>query len=82
MNPDVLHAYVEKVNRGLRERDVFQLYMEWKITSDRFGELDGPVTEKQKRLEAELPKVEAEISLLKIDGLTPRASGRGVDKPL
>ena len=89
VNPEVLNAYVEKVNSGLHEREdlaesmrrdiarlkdesehILKLYMERKITADRFGELDGPATERRKQLETELPKVEAEISLLKIDGLT------------
>lgn len=49
---------------------VLKLYMERKISSDRFGELDGPPNERRKQLEAELPKVEAQIALLQIDGLT------------
>lgn len=48
----------------------FKLYMERKITTDRFGELDGPATERRQQLQEELPILEAQIDLLKIDGLT------------
>lgn len=49
---------------------VLELYMARKITADRFGELDGPNGERQRQLAEELPKVEAEIDLLQIDGLS------------
>lgn len=49
---------------------ILQLYVAKKITADRFGELDGPNGQRQKQLEWELPKIEAQISLLQIDGLS------------
>lgn len=56
----------------LREQSshILELYMARKIDADRFGELDGPNGERQRQLGEELPRVEAEIDLLQIDGLS------------
>lgn len=61
----------QEINRLNAEAEkVLKLYMDSKINSDRFGELDAPLTERRKQLDAELPKVEAQISLLQVDGLS------------
>lgn len=51
-------------------RHILKLYMAKQISADRFGELDGPNLERKKQLAEDLPKVEAQISLLEIDGLS------------
>ena len=61
----------KEITRLKEESDhILKLYMHRKISADRFGELDGPAMDRRKQLEAELPKIEAQIALLKIDGLS------------
>ena len=75
---DGLHekrALADKMSREIQQlkaesEHILKLYMAKKITADRFGELDGPATERRKQLEAELPQVEAQIALLEVDGLS------------
>lgn len=75
---DGLHeksALADKMTREIQQlkaesEHILKLYMAKKITADRFGELDGPATERRKQLEAELPQVEAQIALLEVDGLS------------
>jgi len=49
---------------------VFRLYMDDKITGDEFKEQNDPLYARRKQIEEEIPKAEAEVSLLKIDGLS------------
>jgi site-specific DNA recombinase len=49
---------------------VYRLYIEDKISPDQFKEHHQPLYERRKQIEAEIPKAEADLSLLKIDGLS------------
>ena len=48
----------------------YQLFLADALTTDQFKERHQPLDERKKQIEDELPKAEAEISLLKIDGLS------------
>lgn len=68
---DLAKSMRKDISRLKEESDhILKLYMDRKISSDRFGEMDGPANDRRKQLEAELPKVEAQIALLTIDGLS------------
>ena len=49
---------------------VFRLYMDDKINGDQFKAQNDPLYARNKQIEEEIPKAEAEVSLLKIDGLS------------
>jgi site-specific DNA recombinase len=49
---------------------VYRLYMDDGLTSEQFKERYQPLDERKKQIEAEIPKAEADLSLLKIDGLS------------
>ena len=49
---------------------VYRLYIDDKLTPDQFSERYQPLDERKKQIEAEIPKAEADLSLLKIDGLS------------
>jgi site-specific DNA recombinase len=49
---------------------IFALYMADGLTKDQFKERYNPLDERKKQIEAELPKGEAELSLLQVDTLS------------
>ncbi len=49
---------------------VYRLCIDQKITPDQFQERYQPLDERKKQIEAEIPKAEADLALLKIDGLS------------
>ena len=48
----------------------YQLFLADALTTDQFKERHQPLDERKKQIEAELPKAEADVSLLRIDGLS------------
>jgi site-specific DNA recombinase len=49
---------------------VYRLFIEDKLTADQFQDRYQPLDKRKKQIEAEMPKAEADLSLLKIDGLS------------
>lgn len=49
---------------------VYRLCIDGKITGDQFKERYQPLDDRKKQIEAEIPKAEADLALLKIDGLS------------
>jgi site-specific DNA recombinase len=49
---------------------VYRLFIDEGMTKEQFKERYQPLDERKNQIEAELPKAEANVSLLKIDGLT------------
>ena len=47
--------------------ETYQLYIDKQITSEGFGKRYLPMEEKEKQLEEEIPRMQAEIDLLKIN---------------
>ena len=65
---ETLSKELEKVKS---ESDkVFRFYLDDGLSKEQFKERYQPLDERKKQIEAELPKAEADLSLLKIDGLT------------
>jgi site-specific DNA recombinase len=63
-----LRGDLEKVSA---EMDiVYRLYVEKQISSEGFGKRNRPLEERAKQIEEELPRLQAEIDLLKIDLLS------------
>lgn len=57
--------------KAVREAErIYQLYMAEGLTPQQFKELYNPNDIRKKQLEAEMPRLQAEIDLLKIDGLS------------
>jgi site-specific DNA recombinase len=49
---------------------VYRLYLDDKISGEQFKARNDPLYERQKQIEAEIPKAEADLSLLNIDTLS------------
>jgi site-specific DNA recombinase len=49
---------------------IYRLYMDDGISAKQFKEMNNPLDERKQQLEQEIPRVEAEINLLKIDSLS------------
>ena len=65
---DTVRKELEKVKA---EADrAYNLYMEGGLTVAQFKERYQPLDERKNQLQAELPKVEADLDVLRIDGLT------------
>jgi site-specific DNA recombinase len=51
-------------------RAATELYEKGKLDADGFGELYGPLNEQKKQIEAALPRIEAELDILKVNSLS------------
>lgn len=49
---------------------VYRLYVDGKIDGDGFGQFFGPLDERRKQLDDEIPRLQAEVDLLKINHLS------------
>jgi predicted nuclease with TOPRIM domain len=65
---DTLTKELERVTAEVEK--TYQLYLTDGITSEQFKERHQPLDDRKKQITEELPKAEADISLLKIDGLS------------
>ena len=65
---ETLAKELERVKSEIEK--TYQLFLADALTTDQFKERHQPIDERKKQIEAELPKAEADISLLKIDGLS------------
>jgi len=65
---ETLSKELEKVKSEAEK--VYRLYIDEMITGDQFKDRYQPLDERKKQIEAEIPKAEAEFSILKIDGLS------------
>ena len=65
---EALQKELQKVK--VESEKVYRLYMDDGISPKQFKEMNNPLEERKKQLEAEIPRSEAEIALLKIDGLS------------
>jgi site-specific DNA recombinase len=59
---------IQKVREEMRQ--THQLYLQKQISGDGFCELYAPAEERKNQLEAELPKLEAEVDFLKVNKLS------------
>jgi site-specific DNA recombinase len=67
----LLETLTKELEHVKAEADrVFRLYMDEKIDGDGFKQRNDPLSARRKQIEEEIPKAEAEVSLLKIDGLS------------
>ena len=69
------NALLESLKRDLQkvkqESDqTYRLYLEGALTVPQFKEIFQPLDARKQQLEQEIPRVEAEVDLLKIDGLS------------
>ena len=64
-----LLATLERSHQKLKQEmdETYQLYIDKQITSEGFGKRYLPMEEKEKQLEEEIPRMQAEIDLLKIN---------------
>jgi len=66
-----LETLQKELQKAVREAErIYQLYMAEGLTPQQFKELYNPNDIRKKQLEAEMPRLQAEIDLLKIDGLS------------
>ena len=65
---ETLQRELQKV-QGESEK-IYRLYMEDGISAKQFKEMNNPLDDRKKQLEEEIPRIEAEVALLKIDGLS------------
>jgi site-specific DNA recombinase len=62
--------------RGKREallkevQRVYQLYVDGKLDGDGFSQFHKPLQERQRQLDEEVPRLQAEVDLLKVDHLS------------
>lgn len=49
---------------------IYKLYMDDKLTAQQFKELYNPNDIRKKQLESEIPRLQAEVDILKVDGLS------------
>lgn len=49
---------------------IYELYVGDKISADGFGRMYSPLEERQKQIENEIPRLQSEIDLLKIDNIS------------
>ncbi len=59
---------IQKVREEMRQ--THQLYLQKQISGDGFRDLYAPAEERKNQLEAELPKLEAEVDFLKVNKLS------------
>jgi site-specific DNA recombinase len=65
---DTHRREIQKVKDEMRQ--THQLYLDKQISGEGFRDLYAPAEERKKQLEAELPKLEAEVDFLKINNLS------------
>lgn len=67
----LIETLATELERVKKDADrVFDLYMKQGLTTDQFKERYNPLDERKKQIEVELPKLEADLSLLQIDKLS------------
>src|ERR1700736_6222892 len=67
----LLQALTKELERVRAEADmVYRFAVDGKITGDQLKDRYQPLDERRIQIEAEIPKVEADLSLLRIDGLS------------
>jgi site-specific DNA recombinase len=67
----LLETLRKEYEKATREAErVYRLYMDEGLTSQQFKELYNPVDARKKQLEDEMPRVQSEVDLLQIDGLS------------
>jgi site-specific DNA recombinase len=67
----LLEALTKELERVRAEADmVYRFAVDGKITGDQLKDRYQPLDERRIQIEAEIPKVEADLSLLRIDGLS------------
>jgi site-specific DNA recombinase len=64
----VLRKEQEKLDQEIKR--VYQLYVDEKLDGDGFARFYRPLEERRKQVEDELPRLQAEVDLLKIDHLS------------
>ncbi len=64
----VLQSEREKVEQEMQR--TYRLYQDGSITSDGFGKFYRPLEERQKQLDQEIPQLEADLDVLKINHLS------------
>jgi site-specific DNA recombinase len=71
-NPDPdLPAQREELQRVRKEiQRTYDLYQQEKLDADGFSKFYTPLEERRKQLEAELPRLEAEVDILKVNNLS------------
>jgi site-specific DNA recombinase len=67
----VLRAEQDKVNDEIQR--IYRLYSDGGLTADGFGRFYRPLEGRQKELEEEIPRLEAEVDVLKINHLSSDA---------
>jgi site-specific DNA recombinase len=65
---DAMKSELQKVKQQADQ--TYQLYLKQGLTVEQFKEIYQPLDARKRQLEAEIPHIEAEVDLLKIDGLT------------
>jgi site-specific DNA recombinase len=67
----LLDAHKKEVQKVREEmHQTHQLYLKQQISGDGFRDIYAPAEERMKQLQAELPKLEAEVDLLKVNKLS------------
>lgn len=68
---EVLRSLFEKREEIQREvKRVYDLYVSGKLDTDGFGEFYQPLQERQRQVDEEIPRVQAEVDVLKINQLS------------
>ena len=65
---DVLRAEYEKVEQEVQR--IYKLYNDGGITPEGFGKFYRPLEERQKQLDEQIPQLQAEVDVLKINHLS------------
>lgn len=65
---EVLQSEADKLQGEIDK--VYQLYLEGQLSTEGFGKFYKPLEERQKQLGEELPKLQAELDLLRINGIS------------
>ncbi len=65
---DTLRSELQKVKQQAEQ--TYQLYLKQGLTVEQFKEIYQPLDARKRELEEEIPHVEAEVDLLRIDGLS------------
>jgi site-specific DNA recombinase len=67
----LLESHKREIQKAREElHQTHQLYLKQQISGDGFRDLYAPAEERMKQLQAELPKLEAEVDLLKVNKLS------------
>jgi len=67
----LLETLEREHQKTVREAErIYRLYMDEGLTTQQFKELYNPVDARKKQLEEEMPRVQAEVDLLQIDGFS------------